>query len=74
MGVLTVATFTDKEMEDNVSRIRKAEMDQGRHPLDVVTEFFRQHGYAAQFKRLYGCADHKQAAWRATHGDAFRMK
>lgn len=65
--------YPDQTILEYVERIRKSRLGSKVHPLDDVTTFLRQQSNKAQLKRLYGCTDAKQAAGRATHGDAFRM-
>lgn len=67
--------FTDDVLLDMVNRIRKAHIeDLNKHPLDSVHAFLRNNSTRPQMKRIWGCMDPEQAAGRATHGDAFRMK
>ena len=66
--------YTDTKVLDFVERIRKSRMEIKHHPLDDVAKFFQQHTTKEQLQRLYGCKDFLQAAGRATHGDAFRIK
>ena len=65
--------YTDEQILDYIKRIREAEMEHKRHPLEVIAKFLGQQSNSPQLKRLYGCRDPHQAAGRATHGDAFRF-
>lgn len=66
--------YHDQTILDMVQSLRKSQTDIGIHPLDSVTMLLRNQSNRAQLKRLYGCTDPAQAAGRACHGDAFRMK
>lgn len=63
----------DQEVEEEVTRVRRTLMQQGKHPEESVHEFLRYNTDGPQRKRIWGCDDALQAARRATHGDAFRF-
>lgn len=65
--------YTDEQLVAHINELRKYSFAAKEHPLDRVIVELRNSSTAAQRKRIWGCTDVKQAAGRATHGDAFRF-